>query len=538
MSKRANADEATPDSVPPDSVPNGGPLGPWLWITVLVTGSVIMIVELLGTKIIAPYYGSSVYTWTALIATTMGALSLGYQFGGILADGELTPKRFYTLIAGAGAYLLLVPLIQHPVLSATGALGLRLGALAAAMAFFALPLGLLGMVAPSAVKLAMRERERLGATVGGLYAVSTWGSMAGTIATGFFLIPNFGNFQILLGCAAALLLLSGAFFVTHGERGHATAAAALALTTLPLHSLAGPKEVWAAPDGGTMEVVDRSNSNYGDVCVIDTSAGEGEVFRGLFIDGMCHNRIAVKAQSSASRFSYMIAGLASQYVPAPERVLCMGIGAGILPMDYARAGAKVDAVEINGPGLELARKHFGYGHPNLTTYVEDARWFVAGAEGTYDLIVMDCFGGDSVPTHLLTREYFEELDGLLAPGGALVINTLGTPRGAGAPAMQAVYSTLSAAFPHVYAFGLDGEEVTNVYFCASHELPQHNIQIRGLPDQLAPIVQETLQSLLALEVQDELVLTDNDNPFEVLALPSQERLRAAIREQPYRRLLL
>src|SRR6185503_877041 len=177
-----------------------------LRLTVFLAGAVVLILEILGARLLAPFFGSTQYVWSALIAVTLLALAVGYRGGGRLADRTLPAPALYQALVLAGWLTLLIPVSRRIVLPAAAQLGVRGGSLAAALALVAPPLVLLGTIAPLAAKTAVSTLGKLGSDVGGLYALSTLGSLAGALATGFLLIPLLGVVRIL-DCSALLLLL-------------------------------------------------------------------------------------------------------------------------------------------------------------------------------------------------------------------------------------------------------------------------------------------------------------------------------------------
>ena len=181
-----------------------------LYATVSVTGAAVMMLELLGTRIIGPFYGVSLYVWSALISVALIALALGYYLGGLVADraGRFRISHAISLAALSAAT---IPLASRPVLLATDALGLRAGAFVSALVLFTVPLTFLGMISPQVIKLSTRRLDRVGLASGSVYAVSTVGSVVGTLLLGFFLLPVLGSRAILYGVSAALFILAVLF---------------------------------------------------------------------------------------------------------------------------------------------------------------------------------------------------------------------------------------------------------------------------------------------------------------------------------------
>ena len=183
-------------------------LGAGLYGNGFLLGAIIMGFEMLGSRYLSPYFGGTIVTWAALISAVLAALMLGYFAGGALADRWPSPKLLALLIAAAAAYVAVVPVSAKPVLLwvwevfGDGALGV----IAASSALLLLPLTLMAMFSPYAIKLLLISTEMTGRIAGRVYAVSTLGSIFGTLATTFWLIPNFGSRNITYFFAGLLAL--------------------------------------------------------------------------------------------------------------------------------------------------------------------------------------------------------------------------------------------------------------------------------------------------------------------------------------------
>jgi len=179
----------------------------WLYLTVFMTGASVMVIELLGTRLIAPFYGASLYVWTSLISVTMIALAIGYFVGGRWAD-RAQRTGLSLIIALAALFTLLIPWATRAVLLATDPLGLRGGAFVSALVLFFPSLTLLGMVGPFAIKLATSQLDGVGTSSGSIYAISTLGSVVGTLLLGFFLFSWVGSREILVSLGLLLFMLA------------------------------------------------------------------------------------------------------------------------------------------------------------------------------------------------------------------------------------------------------------------------------------------------------------------------------------------
>ena len=178
----------------------------FFYLTIFISGASVLIVEISGTRILTPFYGSTIFVWSSLISVTMVALAFGYVAGGALADRRPHMRTLWTILFFAGLATYAIPEYDQLVLPLTDHLGIRWGPLVASLLLFAPSLALLGMISPLAVKLRAQTLQNLGATAGNLYALATLGSLVGAIATGFYLAPNL-PFTIIFRLLGILLML-------------------------------------------------------------------------------------------------------------------------------------------------------------------------------------------------------------------------------------------------------------------------------------------------------------------------------------------
>src|ERR1051325_3151980 len=183
----------------------------YLYVTAATTGAAIMVIEILGAKMLAPFVGTSHFLWIAQIAVTLLALSSGYYLGGRLADRSADVGKLYLWIAAAAAYLCLAVLVVEPVAYACLRFQLALGSLLASAFLFFVPLCLLAMVGPFFIRLLTVAVSAVGGNVGRLTAISTVGSVFGTVLIGYFLIPHLANSLTMYLTAAALLVVCAGY---------------------------------------------------------------------------------------------------------------------------------------------------------------------------------------------------------------------------------------------------------------------------------------------------------------------------------------
>ena len=485
-----------------------------LFPTVFMTGAAVMLIEILGTRIIGPVFGVSLFVWSALLAVTLGSLAIGYYVGGVLADRAPDPRLLGLVVALSGVFLGLVPALRHAVLRLAEGLGARAGALVSATLLFAPCLVLLGTIGPIGVRLATRDLRAAGHGVGSIYAVSTAGSLAGTLVTGFFVIPTFETDQILVG-AATLLASIGA--VSLARRRHPIALAAL---IVPFVASSAPKP----PLPGGFQLVDRSQSLYGLVEVIDDLDHD---IRFLRVD---HSIIGAQwKRDRFAAFSFIHLLESVRFLrPKAKDMLAIGLGTGSLPSILGSQGVHVDVVEIDPAVVRFAGEHFGF-VPSGDVHVEDARTFLRRTERRYDIIVHDTFTGGTTPEHLLSLEVVRRVRDILLANGVLVLNFVGYQDGPQAEATWAVARTLRAVFPTVRTFR-DGppdhrDEPGNLVFFASEGTLAFDI-----PDGASfenDTCEQVLRSFQGWEVLTRIPegpsITDGKNPLARLQLAVAEK---------------
>ncbi|MGR9053914.1 MAG: fused MFS/spermidine synthase [Gammaproteobacteria bacterium] len=490
-----------------------------LYLTVFTTGATVMVIELLGTRFIAPFYGASLYVWASLISVTMMALATGYFVGGRCAD-RFEARGFSVILAAAAVLTLLIPWLSRPVLSATDSLGLRAGAFVSALLLFSPSLTALGMVSPFAIKLATRQLQGVGTGSGTVYAVSTLGSVVGTMVLGFFLFPLFGSREIMLGAGAGLLLLAlAAAAVEYRQPGSRKALVSVLL--LALAGFASIPSIDAAARSKTIgdkfDVRFERESLYGWVRVIDDPK------RGLrFLTSDASMIGAAGIADGKNLLAYQhIVNLLPALAPGMKRALIVGQGAGHMAMALHRQyGIVVDTLEIDPAVAEAAVDFFGF-EASGRAQVGDARYLIRKLEGPYDLIIHDCFTGGSEPAHLLTRETLSRMRSLLSEQGLLALNFVGFYENGRNRALASVSKTLAAVFPEQRTFISEpGDDFNDFIFLAGDRPVDLDAET------LAPKQRTWLkQRLLAIDNRDGLLLTDNLNALERLQLKKAEHYR-------------
>ena len=421
----------------------------------------MLLLEVLASRILAPYLGSSFSVWVNIIGTILAALSLGYYMGGILADRnqKLLPHIF--LFAAAACSFVY---FGRPLLLRLGALGLVWGSLVAAILFFAPASAVLGMVSPYLLKLATNDATRLGRTSGGIFAASTLGSIAGTFVGGFGLIPHFPISRILVGMI--LLLLGLSLWCAGGLRPYWV----LSVATLALLAAA----MQLASFSVSKHTIFEKNSKYSNIRVNDLvqngmpiryvmsdgstqyTVRDGVPVRYLMLDGFTNAARFLDSPDPAMPYVDLSWRIIKSLKPSPESVLALGGGAYSVPELIKRYSPKteVTVVEID-PEVTATAKRFFLNDPALpiTTLNEDARVFLNVNQRRFDLVYTDVYSaGGSIPPALSTREAFQLMRRAIKPDGIVVFNIGSAREGESAAVYQAFFRTISDVFPGIAAY--------------------------------------------------------------------------------------
>jgi predicted membrane-bound spermidine synthase len=503
-----------------------------LLMTALVCGATVMVVEVLGSRVIGPFFGASLYVWTSLITVTLVALATGYWGGGILADrGSKNIDWLYGLIGTAGVFILLVPLLKSPVIKMLLPLGLRLGSLMAAGLLFGPALVLLGMVSPLIVRIAIRETASIGRTVGLFSSVSTVGSFIGTICTGFILIAYFNVDRIFIVLGGGLLTLAVSYAVLCRRRR-----LLLPLLALPFFvPEAGAMKSRLLPDGTMVNRIFFKDSFYGNMQVLEYSYGKKRT-RELVVDAAIQGGIDAVSGGSIYEYPYFLQFIPRVINPKGKECLVIGLGAGVVPMWYEKQGVRTDVVDIDPLVFDVARRFFSFSISGETV-AEDARFYLNRSAKLYDYIILDVFNGDNTPFHVLSKEALTTVKQRLTPGGVLGINMWGNLRG-DTYMTASIVRTLKEVFPTVDIYpGFNvstSNGIGNVELFA-YDRPSVTINAAQLAEYEVNPMAENVRGLMLKKFDfpgntPAITLTDGYNPIDFYDVATKEYNRKRIVE--------
>ncbi|MCR4311238.1 MAG: fused MFS/spermidine synthase [Candidatus Taylorbacteria bacterium] len=429
-----------------------------LEITAFISGAVVMIVELDGSRIIAPYLGTSTIVWTGLIGVILGSLSIGYWWGGKLADRDARFEKLGGILALSALSVLYITYMKNILaFSLYTPNNLILATLIGTTILFAPATILLGMVSPYLARLKMRSVETSGSTIGALYAISTLGSIIGTFLGGFFLISYLGSTTILLYLSAVLFILaSGSLWHSDIKQKKARVLLCIIMALVVVNL--------TPPQSFGMARISDVDTEYSRVWIYDAPDREtGRPARyltnsiyvvqsGMFLDA-----------PDELLFSYSkFFTLAPTLYPDFKNVLMIGAGAYSYPKYFMSTypDAQLTVVEIDPTLKVLAEKYFDF-KPNekLTLIDEDGRTFLNDTKQKFNLILNDAFLSQyNIPFQLTTKEAIQKMYDALDEKGVVMLNIISGISGPTSEFLSAEYATYKEVFPKVFLVQVENKQ--------------------------------------------------------------------------------
>ena len=481
---------------------------------VFVSGVTSMGLEILAGRILAPEFGSSIYTWGGIIGVFLAALSLGYHRGGKRAAEHASHGRLVAVFLATGLYVAGVVLFGDLIVQSTSVLPLpgRFVSLPAITILFGPPTYLLGYVSPYAAELAGGD---VGATAGRVYALGTVGSIVGAFATTYVLVPTLSVPQIglVLGLSAVVAAAAVAAPEFDDGSGLRVGGVAAALVVAAAVGGVGP--------GLAGDTVYGTQTAYQELRVVD----RGDT-RTLYLDGQPHSAMD-RDDPTRHVFDY------TRYFHAPllftdeaevDRVLFVGGGGFTGPRIFHETypNATVDVVELDPAVIDAADRYFGIpDSPRMNVHRGDGRQYLEETDRTYDVIVLDAYRKDDVPFQLTTVEFMRRAAERLDDDGVLVANLISAPSGPASEFYRAEFKTMQRVFPRVYGFPTAGGPVVqNVEIVATKQdalVTEAELQARNDRRDIGVDLSDELDSYRRDEPTDDVpVLRDDRAPVDAL----------------------
>ncbi len=404
-------------------------------------GGAVMACELFSAKMIAPFFGTTIYSWAAVLAITLFALAGGYYVGGILTKKFHPVRLLAVILLSSGLFLFLMPYTGTLIMMACKEMNLLVGLVISLLVFVLPPILFFGMVSPVIIHHLVYNVDVAGSTAGKVYAVSTIGGVLSTLFLGFYIIPEFGIRMPAFIYGAFMILLPIALLLP--RKGLFISISVLAFAIF-FQSYTGKED---RKNHQVFDIVYSSEGLLGQVKVLDgksNMAGQGQIYpRGLLVNNTWQSLINKTDQISLLDYVYFINPLLSKY-PEGSGVLLVGLGGGTMAKEIHKKGLELEVVELDPRLKDISVEYFGM-DASIPVIVDDGRHYLERTKKTYDIIILDAFLGENPPWHLLTLQSFQRVKELLKPGGTLILEFFGFIEGEMGAGSRSVYHTMQNA---------------------------------------------------------------------------------------------
>src|SRR5262245_6407402 len=493
---------------------------------VFISGAVLMALEIVGSRVLAPYFGSSIFVWGSLISVVMAALSIGYYWGGWLSAREPSYVKLFVLLLIPGVLIFFLPFVYPSINEWIAGVdfGNRLNPLIACSALFLLPGIFLGTISPYVIRLAATHLHTVGSTAGTLYAVSTCGSIVGTLLTAFYLIPALGVSNIIHALGITLVCLSLVVVpLIRLQRVTVARAVTASLFIAGFASMVWTSIAWA-------KTLMQKDTFYHRIRI-----EEDDEARYMYFDRTLQSAMTLKDSTSLRLIYSRYTSLGFTFRPDAKKMLLIGLGGGSIPKKLNKEfpNLEIDAVEIDPEVIKIAKDHFNVKEgKQLRLPAQDGRLFPHRPQNQNDIIMLDAYFTDAMPFHLATRQFFELAQKKLTPNGIVVANLISAVHGPSGKIARAFIRTLRQVIPQTYIFAsrrpdnVSLETIQNVIVIATRDKQRVDIKEivkrataidKGLfPDPIQDVAVAYFDRQLSEDVP---ILTDDYAPTDNLLNP-------------------
>lgn len=405
-----------------------------LYTISFVEGASVMAAEICGAKLLAPFFGSSLYVWSAVMAITLGGLASGYFIGGKLSRSENKENILLYVLIAAVCYLCFMPFLSFLFLILASSLSL-IPAVVISVFFLLFPTMLfMGATSPLIISILTQDADHSGENSGRIYAISTVGGIMATFLCGFYLIPNFGVKFSLIAFAIALSLVS--LFLIFKKKSKLSALVLLFIVSISLLGFVNSKK--------NPFTIYKSESILGKLEVRDepSESNNTVVIRKLLINTTIQTEMNIKSGQSVSEYVRLVEKNV-QYFPK-GKALVLGLGGGVVANMLHGYSYSVTAVEFDNRIINMAKQFF-YLNDSVKTVCADARYYINQTKDKFDLILFDVFKAEEQPSHVITKESLVKLKSMLNENAVVLINTHGYLSGRLGLGTQCMLATLKDA---------------------------------------------------------------------------------------------
>lgn len=495
---------------------------------VCITGLSVLVIEVVATRILSPYFGNTIYTYSSIISVILAALSIGYYIGGRISDKHPEEKYFYGIIILSGFFSFCIEqIIVWFLQPLSHNVSLVYGPLIFSLGLFFLPSFFLGMLTPYAITLQNKKfpETGIGKISGEVFFWSTFGSIGGGLITGFYLIPNFGVDAIIIGVASLLTVIGFLGLFTYSTK------IKYLYILLFIFCLIAAFSIVQAKVFRSYGFLYEGEGIYEKILVYD------KIYKGhpaRFLRSELNSSSAIYLDSDDLLFEYSkYYSLYSLFNNNPKRILVLGGGAYTIPKKYLLeiSDAKIDVVEFEPTLYGIAKKYFKLEEsPRLNNYTEDARRFLLTSDTTYDVIFNDVYLSlYSVPSHVITKEFFLLAKSKLNEGGIIIMNLIGDIYTGEKSLVVSGMATFNSVFENNYFFATNdpkSDEVQNIILLGINSNQKIDFQDTYIKENQNEIINNLEKHLILKEdmpMDQAIVFTDNFVPTEIYTATMLER---------------
>ncbi|MES2567980.1 MAG: fused MFS/spermidine synthase [Bacteroidota bacterium] len=472
-----------------------------LYTISFIEGASVMAAEICGAKLLAPFFGSSLYVWSSVMAITLAGLASGYFLGGKLSKSQDKDKLLLFVLIAAVCSLCFMPFLTSLFVILASALSL-IPAVVVSVFFLLFPTTLcMGATSPLIISILTQEAKDSGENSGRVYAVSTVGGILATFLCGFYLIPNFGvqlsliSFAIILGAASLFLILK--------KKNKLSIFILLLVISMTLFGFVKSRN--------NQYSIYKSEGILGKLEVRDepSESNDAVVIRKLLVNTTIQTEMNVSTRESVSEYVRLLEKNIQYF--SKGKALVLGLGGGVVANMIYHHAYDVTAVEFDERIINMSKRYF-YLNDSVKTICEDARYFINESKEKYDLIFFDLFKAEEQPAHVITSESLVKLKIMLNKDGVVLINTHGYLTGKNGKGTQCLLATLKkAGFDLKICTFSENEDYRNLLLVAT----------------LKPIHFSLNNELYPFMIYNSEVINTDDKPImEALNAPANQTFRS------------
>jgi len=492
-----------------------------LLVIAFFEGAAVMACELFGAKMIAPFFGTTIYSWAGVLAITLFALASGYYVGGMLTTRFNSIKLLYIILLSSGLFLFLMPYISQFIMIASKNLPIINGLIISLLVFIFPPIFFFGMVSPVIIHSLVSSIDITGKTAGKVYAVSTIGGVLNTLILGFYIIPEYG-IRMPAFIYGAFMILLPTIILFNKRWWYSIIAFMIIFLFFSSNKSMQDKRMYKP-----INIIYSSEGLLGQVKVLDFNIQMkkfGNIgSRGLFVNNTWQTIIDTNNYVSHLDYVYFINPLLTRYKKDSD-VLLVGLGGGILTKEIQKRELNIEVVELDQRLKDISIKYFGM-DPSTKVIIDDGRHYLETTEKKYDVIILDAFQGENPPWQLLTLESFTRVKNLLNPDGVVILEFFGFIEGKMGAGTRAVYKTMEKAGFNVDMIGTrhQKEERNFILIGTENGFDFNNLQYTDFTysDQRITNLNDFVFDISTVVFESTPILTDNNPLLEILMmLPS------------------